>query len=190
MRVVVGLMATVLAVSGCAASPKNPVSAGDRYSTATAGTEDYLLGTGDKVRLTVFNEPTLSGDFSVNANGNISVPLIGDVPASGKKSSQVADAIRDAFANGYLRDPKVSLEVTTYRPFFILGEVKLPGQYPYINAMTALNAIAIAQGFTPRSDRTVVYIRRAGSDNEETFRLTPDLKIWPGDTIRLKEKYF
>lgn len=179
-----------LALSGCATTPTNVVDTGDRYSSMSGGVEDYRLGAGDKVKLTVFNEPTLSGDFSVSADGALSLPLLGNMTVVGKKSSDVAVDIQKQLANGYLRDPKVSLEIVGYRPFFILGEVKTPGQYPYASGLTALNAIAVAQGFTPRAERKVVYIRRAGSSTEEAYRLSPDLRVWPGDTIRLGEKYF
>jgi polysaccharide export outer membrane protein len=181
----------VLSVLGaCAGVPKNVVDSGERYSAVNGGAEDYRLGAGDRLKLTVFNEPTLSGEFAVAAGGSLSLPLVGDIPVIGKKVTEVSSEIQSALANGYLRDPKVSLEIITYRPFFILGEVKLPGQYPYASGMTALNAIAIAQGFTPRAERSVVFIRRAGADSEQAFRISPDLRVWPGDTIRLGERYF
>ncbi len=161
-----------------------------RYATADAGTEEYLLGPGDKVRITVFNEPTLSGDYSVNATGAMSLPLIGEVVAAGKTSAAVAEQVRAALTDGYLRSPTVTGEVVVYRPFFILGEVKSPGQYPYATGLTIYNAIATAQGFTPRAGRKTVYIRSSGSNVERSFRLTPDLKVLPGDTVRIGERYF
>lgn len=184
------LLCIGLSLSACAAAPKNLVDSGERYSTASSGIEDYRLGAGDKVKMTVYNEPTLSGEFAVTSDGTLSLPLIGDLAVVGKQASEVAAQVQTLLSNGYLRDPKVSLEITTYRPFFILGEVKTPGQYPYASGMTALNAIAVAQGFTPRAERSVVYVRRAGSTTEEAYRLTPDLRVWPGDTIRLGERYF
>jgi polysaccharide export outer membrane protein len=162
----------------------------DRYATQPAQLDDYQLGTGDKIRVTVFNEPTLSGDFAVGADGQLSLPLIGNVPARGKRPSEIATAVQTALAGGYLRNPQVSAEVTVYRPFFILGEVKMPGQYPYAVGLTVFNAIATAQGYTPRSDRRNVFVRRAGQGQEERFKLTPDLRILPGDTIRIGERYF
>ncbi|WP_419827827.1 polysaccharide biosynthesis/export family protein [Sphingomonas sp.] len=175
-----------------AAADAGGVVAGDddRYSTQPAQIEDYQLGTGDKIRITVFNEPTLSGDFAVGADGQLSLPLIGNVPARGKRPGDIAAAVQSALGAGYLRNPQVSAEVTTYRPFFILGEVKMPGQYPYAVGLTVFNAIATAQGYTPRSDRRNVFIRRAGQGQEERFKLTPDMRILPGDTIRIGERYF
>ena len=107
-----------------------------------------------------------------------------------ENAKQVADLVQMRLADGYLRQPKVAAEVIAYRPFFILGEVKAPGQYPYVSGLTALNAVATAQGFTPRAARSVIYIRRAGAAEEEAFKLTPELRVLPGDTLRLGERYF
>lgn len=187
------MLCLALLVSACATAPGRPsgvIETGDRYAAQQSGLEDYRLGSGDKVRLTVFNEPTLSGEFTVAASGTLSFPLIGDVPAVGISTSDIALTVQKRLAEGYLRDPKVNLEIISYRPFFILGEVKAPGQYPYSSGLTVFNAIATAEGFTPRAARGIVYVRRAGSTEEEAFRLTPELRVWPGDTIRLGERYF
>jgi len=191
VRIVFGFLLVLLA-SACASGPvASPIAAsGERYQAPTAALEDYKLGVGDKVRLTVFNEPTLSGEFAVSANGTLSLPLIGDVDVSGKGPNEIGSLVQTKLADGYLREPKVSVEVTTYRPFFILGEVKSPGQYPYSSGLTVMNAIATAQGFTPRSDRHTVYIRKAGSAEEAPYPLSPDLRVMPGDTLRLGERYF
>lgn len=179
----------VVLLAGCAAASGPVVSSGDRYTAAPAD-DNYALGAGDKIRLNVFNEETLSGEFSVGSEGTVSLPLIGDVVAKGKSPQQLASEVQAKLADGYLREPKVSIEVSAYRPFFILGEVKAPGQYPYASGMTVMNAIATAQGFTPRAAKKVVYIRRANSTEEVAMELTPSLRILPGDTIRLGERYF
>ncbi|MDX3909288.1 MAG: polysaccharide biosynthesis/export family protein [Sphingobium sp.] len=192
LRFLLCLFASIF-LYGCATSAAPVVQNGERYmaqSDAASSVEDYKLGAGDKVRMTVFNEPTLSGEFSVSADGALSLPLLGDVQAVGKAPAEIASLVQKRLADGYIRDPKVSIEVTAYRPFFILGEVKAPGQYPYASGLTVLNAVATAQGFTPRASRKVVYIRRSGATAEETYRLTPDLIIRPGDTIRVGERYF
>lgn len=166
------------------------IDSGERYQAATSAVEDYKLGFGDKLRITVFNEPTLSGEFAVSSEGNISLPLIGTVAAAGQAPDAITRTIQGKLAEGYLRDPKVNAEVITYRPFFILGEVKAPGQYPYATGLTVVNAVATAQGFTPRSNRNVALIRRAGSTEEQPYRLTPELRVLPGDTIRIGERFF
>lgn len=180
----------VAALAGCAGSNGLRVSSGERYALSSDLNETYLLGAGDKVRVTVFNEPNLSGDFSVGADGTVSLPLIGDIPAAGKTTQLVADEFARKLGSGYLLNPSVAMEVSAYRPFFILGEVEKPGQYPYMNNMTALNAIATAGGYTPRAKRTLVYIRKLGEAAETEYELTSALRIMPGDTIRLGERYF
>ena len=188
-----GLIWCVIAslfLCSCAGNGAPVVSTGDRYSVNVSSAAAYQLGTGDKLRMTVFREPTLSGEFAVSSAGTLSLPLIGDINAAGKTADQVAALVQAKLAEGYLRNPRVSMEVISYRPFFILGEVKNPGQYPYANGLTALNAIATAQGFTPRANRTVAYIRREGSTDEQPFKITPDLQIYPGDTVRIGERYF
>ena len=152
--------------------------------------EDYKLGVADKVRVLVFNEPTLSGEFTVNANGSLAIPLIGDVAARDRTTSQVRDDIQHQFANGYLRDPKVSIDVLTFRPFYILGEVNKPGEYPYSSGLTVLNAVATAQGFTYRADRKRVFIKSINGSTEAVRELSSGTFVHPGDTIRIGERYF
>jgi len=145
---------------------------------------------GDKVRILTFDEPTLSGEFAVNADGGISFPLIGNVPALGRHSAQVADEITHRLAAGYLKSPKVSIEVVTFRPVYVLGEVNKPGEYPYAPGMTALTAVATAQGFTYRADDRHVYIRHGDQSSQAELPLTTTVKIEPGDLIRIGERYF
>ncbi|WP_235514957.1 MULTISPECIES: polysaccharide biosynthesis/export family protein [unclassified Sphingomonas] len=180
----------ILALAACSSSEPPPLSSGDRYVADANPAEAYPLGAGDKIRLTVFNEPTLSGEFSVGTDGQLSLPLIGNVPALGKTTGDVAALVQGMLADGYLRSPRVAMEVINYRPFFILGEVRAPGEYPYVSGLTVLNAVATAQGFTPRARRSWVNIRRFGEQAELRYELTPNLRVWPGDTIRLAERYF
>jgi polysaccharide export outer membrane protein len=184
----VGIIALV---SACAERGDGPVfSSGDRYAAPATQPVEYRLDVGDKVKVSVYNEPTLTGEFWVNPDGTLSLPLIGTVPATGKSVGQIAADARTRFADGYLRDPKVSIEVIVFRPFYILGEVAAPGQYPYANGLTAMNAIATAKGFTPRADRDVVRIRKQGESVEANYRLTPELIVFPGDTILVGERFF
>lgn len=189
LKLLIALMLGVL-TAACSPSISSMSVTGPRYSEDRGGPEEYRLGAGDKIRLTVYNEPTLSGEFSVSSSGSLSFPLIGDVAAGNRTTQDISSEVQTKLADGYLRDPKVSIEIINYRPFFILGEVKSPGQYPYASGMTVMNAIATSQGFSPRAERKVAYIRRAGSATEEAYRLSPDLRVWPGDTIRIGERYF
>lgn len=185
------LFGVLLMFAGCAEKGEGPVlSSGDRYVASADLASVYRLGVGDRVKLNVYNEPNLSGEYWVNPDGFVSLPLIGNVQARGRAIAEIAADAKTRFADGYLRDPKVSMEVTVFRPFYILGEVSEPGQYPYVSGLTALNAVATAKGFTPRANRDVLRIRRQGDADETNYRLTPELMIYPGDTIRVGERFF
>lgn len=192
MREPMALTLVAAMLLAACSTPASAVQDAGRVSAAPQASfqDDYKLGVGDKIRIIVYNEESMSGEFQVNASGNIALPLIGDVPAMGKTTAELAQAVTTSLAAGYLRDPRVSVEVLTYRPYFILGEVKTPAQYPYVNGMTVTNAIATAGGFTPRASQKKVYIRRSGEDREKVYDLTPDLRVYPGDTIRLGERFF
>ena len=155
-----------------------------------AGQEDYHLGSGDKVRVTVYGEPTLSGEFFVTGSGQVSLPLIGEVSAAGLSVRQFQDAVQRALSDGYLKEPRVSAEVLNFRPFYILGEVSKPGTYPYTSGLTVLNAVATAGGYTYRADKNKVYIKRDGETVENKMELNPSTPVAPGDTIRIGERFF
>ena len=177
-------------LTACAAGSADVVSTGERYSAQADLTQDYKLGIGDRLKVIVYEEPSLSGEFTVDATGAISLALIGDVPVQDRTTAEVEDSIEAGLRQGFLREPQVTVEIVSYRPFFILGEVNSPGQYPFANGLTVMNAIATAQGFSPRAQRKQVYIRRAGEAEERLYALSPALKVYPGDTIRLGERYF
>jgi len=173
------------------ASAKVPtIDSGERYTAGQNIVQTYRLGAGDKVKVTVFNEPQLSGEYQVGVDGSIALPLIGSVSVLDKTPHDVATDCETLLGKDFLRNPRVGVEVTVYRPFFIAGEVRMPGQYPYSAGLTVWNAIATAQGLTPRGRESYVYIRKYGAAEEERFLLTPDLRVWPGDTIRVAERFF
>lgn len=150
----------------------------------------YELGNGDELRVSVFGEPSLSGDFEVDGSGNVSLPLIGTVNVNGLTVEEFQATVDQRLRDGYLNDPQVSAEVMNYRPYYILGEVNQPGEYPYISGLTVLNAVATAQGFTYRANEKAVFIRPAGSQKEQKVRLTSMTEVKPGDTIRIGERIF
>ena len=154
----------------------------------SSGVPAYKLGVGDKVRVTVYNEKDLSGDFDVSDQGRLSLPLIGDVAVAGKTTSEVQKIITDKYGANYLVNPRVGVDVLNYRPFFILGEVQKPGSYPYVNSMTVLNAVALAGGYTPRADRDKISITRAGTGKE--VHIGEEGPVLPGDVIRVEERLF
>ena len=150
----------------------------------------YRLGSGDKVRITVFNEKDLSGEFDVNDQGVVALPLIGQVSLTGKTISEAEQLIADRYGKDYLINPRVNVEVLNYRPFFILGEVKTPGSYPFVNGMTVINAVALAGGYTPRANHDRIYIKRASSPTAGEQPVQEDGAVLPGDVIRVSERFF
>lgn len=151
---------------------------------------DYVLGVGDKIHVTVFGEPDLTGDYNVGDGGMLRLPLIKQIKASGLTIGQLEQQITGQLAKGYIKNPRVSIEVTNYRPFYIIGEVNKPGEYAYVNGMNVLTAVALAGGYTYRADDSDVYIRRKGSNKEESEPADQTTKIEPGDIIRVRERFF
>lgn len=150
----------------------------------------YQLGPGDRLLITVFGEEELTGEYAIGANGALTFPLIGDVPAAGLTPQQLSNAIAERLRGGYLREPRVASNVISYRPFYILGEVENPGTYPYVAELDVLSAVAIAGGFTYRANRRRVFIRRAGQSEEDSIRLDERVQVGPGDTVRIGERFF
>ena len=166
------------------------VDAEDVPAAAARQIVDYRLGVADQVQITVYGETTLSGSFPVNADGTVAFPLIGNVMAQGKTAIELQNEITAALADGYVKDPRVNVSVLTFRPFYILGEVNKPGEYPYATGLTAYKAVAIAGGFTYRADQRRIYIKHSADAHESRKLLTSDLLVQPGDTIRVTERYF
>lgn len=189
-----GLILSVGLVVACAGGPAaaetgngpdGPVS----VSAPVAAALDYRLGTGDKLRVIVFGEEDLSGEFDITGAGKVSLPLIGQVQAAGLTLGQFEKEVADNLANGYLTSPKISVEVLNYRPFYIIGEIDKPGQYPYTDGMTVLNAVAVGGGYTYRANTDVVYIAR-GDGDEEKFPANQSVRVLPGDVVRVPERFF
>jgi polysaccharide export outer membrane protein len=150
----------------------------------------YQLDSGDRLRIVVFGQDGLSNSYIVDAAGNITMPLIGAVPARGSSTSELARAVGARLRNGFIREPHVAIEIESYRPFFILGEVTYPGQYPFVPNMTVETAVAIAGGFTPRAYRWDVKVAR--NQGGQSYRMSVPLTyaLRPGDTITIDERWF
>ena len=174
-------------LAACAGAPTGGETLAEREAFDAAG---YRLGTGDKVRLTVFGEADLSGTYAVDGQGMVTLPLGQPVEAAGATAPELSGRVADMLREGYLRDPRVSAEVAAYRPYYILGEVEKPGEYPYQNGLTVLNAVATAQGFTYRANERVVFIRRDGETRESRYAIDSDTPVRPGDTVRIGERLF
>ncbi|WP_416898601.1 MAG: polysaccharide biosynthesis/export family protein [Minwuia sp.] len=153
------------------------------------GDQTYRLGAGDRLKITVYQEEDLSGEFEVSDTGEVSMPLIGGVDAAGRSIQELQDSIEAAFLDGYLRNPRVSVEVMNYRPFYVIGEVNEPGSYPYRSGLDVLTAVAMGGGFTFRADEDDIIIKRA-SDPENEIRARSTTKVLPGDVIRVDERLF
>lgn len=190
------LMIVLMGLSACAGGGPSGASMATPSAQAQidAATTDqsslsYRLGAGDKLRVGVFGEPDLSGEFDVPGNGNVSLPLIGQVKATGLTLSEFEGEIREKLQEGYLTNPKVTVEVLNYRPFYIIGEVGKPGEYPYTDGMTVLNAVAVAGGFTYRANDSQVYITRNGGE-EVAYQVGRSIRVLPGDIVRVPERFF
>lgn len=168
-------------VAACATMPSTP----DDVAQQT----EYRLGPGDQLRITVFNEQDLTGQYVVGSQGTIAYPLVGEVQAAGLTVPEFTQSLQAAL-EAYLRQPNVAVEVANYRPFFILGEVQRPGTYPYSASLTVLNAVATAGGFTYRANRSRVFIRHANEAEEHAYPLTIATPVLPGDTVRIGERLF
>ena len=150
----------------------------------------YALDSGDRLRVVVFGQQNLTNTYAVDASGRIEMPLIGSVVARGLTPQQLAQSVAASLRRGYMRDPSVSAEIVAYRPFFILGEVNNPGQYPYLAHMTVETAVAIAGGYGPRGSKGDVTISRTVRGVPSKFTAPLTFQIRPGDTIRVKERWF
>lgn len=183
---------TLIALTGLTACQSVPLASSPVESSPITERQigEYKLGGGDQLRVTVFGEPELSGQYVLDGTGLISLPLIGQISALNLTIREFQDAVEARYADGFLREPRVNAEVMNYRPFYILGEVRQPGEYPYADGLTVMNAIATAGGFTYRANEKVILIKSADDATEYRVQLKPSTQILPGDTIRVVERFF
>jgi polysaccharide export outer membrane protein len=162
------------------------------YATPAPAPYDvpYHLDAGDRLRVVVYGQEGLTNTYSISAGGTITMPLIGAVPARGRTPQGLAADITARLRNGFIREPSVAVEVESYRPFFILGEVQAPGQYPYVPNMTAESAVAIAGGFSPRARKDRVTITHTDASGTSRMIMPPGTPISPGDTVVVGERWF
>jgi polysaccharide export outer membrane protein len=176
-RPALALVATALLLLALALSPGAWAQSG------------YRLGTGDKLKVTVFGEEDASGEYEIDATGAISARLLGRVAVKGMTVSEVEQTLIDQYrSRGFFRNPRISIELVNLRPFFILGEVEKRGSYPYVNGLTVAQAVAIAGGYTYRASRSRITIQRVGSPKEEPVQ--EDAPVYPGDIVRVPERFF
>lgn len=166
------------------------VSGGSTVAFGQTQQLEYRLGSGDKLRITVFGEDDLSGEFEVDGGGRISMPLIGSVNVGQSTLKEAASKIVIKLKDGYMRDPRVSVDVLNYRPFYIIGEVNTPGSYPYRSGLSVLTAVAMGGGYTFRADEDDIIIIRGNDPERREEKASPDTVVLPGDVVRVEERLF
>ncbi|KJC35975.1 sugar transporter [Bradyrhizobium sp. LTSP885] len=194
LRAPIVCLIAALALSGCM-STTGPVAVAPApigYAEPVPVRIDsgYHLDAGDRLRVVVYGQEGLTNTYAIDAAGSITMPLIGSVPARGRTPAGLAGEIAARLRNGYIREPSVAVEIDAYRPFFILGEVAAPGQYPYVPNMTVESAVAIAGGFSPRAKRDAVTVTHTDASGSGRFIVPPGTPIGPGDTVFVSERWF
>ncbi|MEZ5817511.1 MAG: polysaccharide biosynthesis/export family protein [Hyphomicrobiaceae bacterium] len=190
-RAVSALLITAAALAlpacsdGISVGPSLPPSA-----FGGAGLKSYRLGVGDKVRLTVFGEPDLSGTFEINALGRVSLPLAGDVQAAGLDADALRAVATRRYSDGYLKNPRITVDVVGYRPIYVHGEVRTGGEFPYKTGLRLRDAVALAGGYTYRANQSYVLLSRSGLPNDAKVAMPTDMLVMPGDNIRVPERFF
>lgn len=178
-----------LIVGGCD-GPRGMVSGADALASAQQPSL-YRLSPGDKIKVIVFNEPDLTGEFQVNDSGKVAFPLAGEVSAAGRSVEEFKSALTRTLSGRYVKNPRVAVEVVNYRPFNVIGEVRNAGQYPYRPGLTVQDAVAMAGGYTYRANTRTLYVRRADANGESTVQVDGErVTVLPGDNIRVPERYF
>jgi polysaccharide export outer membrane protein len=215
VRAVTVCLLAALALSGCMHGPApvavtqpqsdlDSLAYGQAYAMAAAPTAAayaaapmpvaydaaYKLDAGDKLRVVVYGQEGLTNTYAIDAGGSITMPLIGSVPARGRTPAGLASAISGKLRGGYIRDPSVAVEIEAYRPFFILGEVAAPGQYPYVPNMSVESAVAIAGGFSPRARRDRVTLTHTDGSGPMRIVVPLGTALSPGDTVLVGERWF
>ena len=184
-----GLFLAMFVLAACDSDP-TPI-----VPTAAAGGgspgDSNKLGPNDRLRVTVFGQPTLTGEYTLDGNGVLAFPLIGNVPANGVTTNQLQQAIAAKLEPDYMLNPNVSAEIVNRRPFYVIGEVQKPGNYPYVSDITAVNAIAMAGGFTRRARKNDFYIRRLEKDGKPVrIEANAGTVLQAGDTLEVRERVF
>lgn len=184
------LSLTAMLLTGCAGGQNAIADSTAANQPGALPTYSYPLSGGDKLRVAVYGAPQLGGEFTIGGSGFIALPLIGEVEAKGLTSTQLQTRIATRLADGYVNEPRVSVEVLSTRPYYILGEVNKPGEYAFADGLTIASAVARAGGYTYRAKTKEVMIKHAGEPNATIYALTPTTPVAPGDTIQVRERWF
>lgn len=182
-------LGVVFAVAFCLAAALAP-RAFAAAETPAENAADYVLGHGDRIRITVFGHEDLTGEFPLSETGTVSLPLAGVLDFNGVTLDEARRIVVGALKPDYLVDPRVSVEVLEYRPFYIIGEVNAPGAYPFVNGMTVIEAVALGGGFSYRARRNRVLVIRATDETRAEREISANDKVLPGDVVRVQERLF
>ena len=187
-----GLLLLGLVMAGCESGGNlGPVSPAEQQALIeSAATTSPNLHPGEKIRVIVFGEDRLSGEFEIDPAGFVSLPLAGTIKAAGLSKQQLERDLSKKFSGEYLRNPRVTVNIVSFRPFYILGEVAKAGEYPFKSGLNVMSAIAIAGGTTYRANRSTVLIQHIGENGFREYPLLPTIPVSPGDLIRVPERYF
>ena len=177
------------AVAGWSGRAETASGSSDERQGFAEPDDGYALDTGDRLRVFVYGQPNLSRIYPLDQSGHIAVPLIGAVKARGLTSQRLAQIIRNRLASQYVKDPQITVDIAQYRPFYVLGEVRNAGQYPYAGGLTVRSAVAIAGGFSERADERVVQITRRVGGMTEKIDVPDEFVVQPGDTIYVYERF-
>ena len=194
MRFLIGLaLAAVgaVALAGCGGGLGTAGAMGTgSIDLAQPAVEAMRLQAGDKIRVTVYGEDKISGEYEIDPSGFVSLPLAGTVQAAGQTKISLEQSLAEKLKSNYLRDPKVTVDVATFRPIYVLGEVQKPGEYPFRSGLNVVSAMAVAGGATYRASNSRVLIQRSGEPALKEYALDPSIPIMPGDVLRVPERYF
>jgi polysaccharide export outer membrane protein len=196
MQKIIRLMAICLTcllassvLTGCSSGPAAYAEFTQARVPVRASSGPYALGTNDQLHVQVYNEPTITGDYTIDGAGFLSIPVAGRVKAAGLTTEQLERKLTAKLNGGILKDARVTIQVGNYAPFYIRGEVKKPGEFPYKPGLTLGDAVALAGGYTYRADERKAYVRPAGVGTELNRPLDVDPPIAPGDNIRIPERF-
>jgi polysaccharide export outer membrane protein len=191
-RLVAPVLALCLALAGCdGAANLGRVTDADQQALIKSATSSApTIQAGEKIKVNVFGEDRLTGEYEVDPGGFVSLPLAGTIKAAGLTKAQLEQELAKKFRGEYLRNPKVTVDVSSFRPFYVLGEVLKPGEYPYKSGLNVMSAMALAGGATYRASRSSVQIQHAGETGFKEYPLSPTIPVLPGDLVRIPERYF
>lgn len=191
------VLVLVLAMAACSGgtrapetSLRNVADAGARGARASGVGTEYRLGPGDKLKIVVFGHQDVSGEFVIDGSGNVALPLVGQFSAGALTVTELQESLHKTLNEKYIVNPRVSVEVLNYRPFFILGEVNKPGSYPYVAGIDVVQAVALGGGYTRRARTSSVKVTRDTRDGRTVLTLEPGARIFPGDTIEVQRRLF